>query len=370
MEPKLSKYLHAKGHKLGLPIGGTFELTPRCNFNCKMCYVHLTAAEQRARGRELTAEQWLALAEAAKREGTVFLLLTGGEVTIRPDFPEIYREIQKMGFILSVNSNGYLLDGAVLDMFTEAPPTRVNISLYGTSNETYERLCGIPAYDRVIANIRALRARGIDVRVTMSMTPDNIGDMAAVVREAKNVGAKIIASPYMFPPLRAHPERVGENYRFSPEEAGRFLAEFDRLRFEPDIFRVRAAAVNAGSGVESDEDDCDLSAEGEAVNCRAGSTAFWLSWDGKLLTCGQMPEPSVAIENGDFAAAWRTLREKTAQLRLPPQCAACAERRACQICAAKCLCETGATDRKPEYLCRMTAAFRAAMRDLSTEETT
>ena len=24
-----------------IPISGTFELTPRCNFNCRMCYVHL-----------------------------------------------------------------------------------------------------------------------------------------------------------------------------------------------------------------------------------------------------------------------------------------------------------------------------------------
>ena len=25
----------------GIPISGTFELTPRCNISCKMCYVHL-----------------------------------------------------------------------------------------------------------------------------------------------------------------------------------------------------------------------------------------------------------------------------------------------------------------------------------------
>ena len=24
------------------PFDGTFELTPRCNLNCKMCYVRLT----------------------------------------------------------------------------------------------------------------------------------------------------------------------------------------------------------------------------------------------------------------------------------------------------------------------------------------
>ena len=33
-EPYLAAYLHSGGAKLGLPIGGTFELTARCNFRC------------------------------------------------------------------------------------------------------------------------------------------------------------------------------------------------------------------------------------------------------------------------------------------------------------------------------------------------
>lgn len=362
MEPKMSKYLHAKGRALGLPIGGTFELTPRCNFNCKMCYVHLTAQEQKARGEELTARRWLDLAQKARDAGTVFLLLTGGEATIRPDFPEIYRELQKMGFILSLNSNGFLLDGDLRRLLIDAPPTRVNISLYGMSNEVYERLCGVAAYDRVIANVRALRQAGVDVRLTMSVTPDNFGDMERVTQTAKEIGAKIIAGAYMFPPLRAHPERVGENFRFCAEEAGQLSAKYDKLRFDPEIFSRRIEALRNGLGIPTEDDeDCDLTAVGEKVNCRAGSTTFWASWDGLLLPCGQMPEPAVKIENGDFLSAWQKLREKTAELRLPKECSDCRIRHACQICAAKCLCETGRTDRKPEYLCRMTRAYLAEL---------
>ena len=88
-EPMLSRYLHQKAAAAGFPVAGNFELTPRCNFNCKMCYVHLTEAQQQQRGKELTAEQWLSIGESACREGLVFLLLTGGEPTLRPDFMEI-----------------------------------------------------------------------------------------------------------------------------------------------------------------------------------------------------------------------------------------------------------------------------------------
>lgn len=368
MEPRLSRYLHAKGRALGLPIGGTFELTPRCNFNCKMCYVHLTAQEQRARGRELTAAEWLDLAEKVRAAGTVFLLLTGGEPLLRPDFAEIYRQIQKMGFVVSINTNGYLIDGELRDLLLQAPPMRVNVSLYGTSNEIYERLCGLPAYDRVVQNIRTLREGGVDVRVGMAITPDNAGDLEAVLHDAQELGAKTIAAPYIFPPLRAHPERVGKNFRLPPEEAGQFAAKFDRLRLSDEVFRRHAEALCAGMPVESGQDeDCELSTVGETIGCRAGVTSFWLSWEGKLLPCGQMPTPSVTIENGDFAAAWSILREKTAELRLPRECAVCSMKNACQICAAKTLCETGDCTQRPDYLCRMTRSYIEAVSRLASE---
>ena len=43
-----------------------------------MCYVPLTAEEQQRRGRELTADEWLAIAQEARSRGMLFLLLTGG----------------------------------------------------------------------------------------------------------------------------------------------------------------------------------------------------------------------------------------------------------------------------------------------------
>ena len=102
-EPRLSTYLHARACRTGTPLAGNFELTARCNFNCKMCYVHLTAEEQQRRGRELTADQ-------ARSRGMLFLLLTGGEPLIRTDFRYLLTELKKMGLLVSVNSNGSLID--------------------------------------------------------------------------------------------------------------------------------------------------------------------------------------------------------------------------------------------------------------------
>lgn len=114
-EPRLSSYLHARAYRSGTPLAGNFELTARCNFNCKMCYVHLTAEEQQRRGRELTADEWLAIAQEARSRGMLFLLLTGGEPLIRKDFRYLLTELKKMGLLVSVNSNGSLIDRDWLD---------------------------------------------------------------------------------------------------------------------------------------------------------------------------------------------------------------------------------------------------------------
>ena len=174
VEPLWSTYIHQKGARLGLPVTGTFELTPRCNFNCNMCYVHQTEAQAAQGGRrELTTAEWLAIAEEARKAGMVFLLLTGGEPLLRPDFPELLHALKNMGFLVSVNSNGSLLRGELLEAVKQDPPLRFNITLYGGSNATYERLCGRAMFQEVVDNLRALKDAGIPVRLNVSVTPDN-----------------------------------------------------------------------------------------------------------------------------------------------------------------------------------------------------
>ena len=140
-EPRLSSYLHAKACRAGTPLAGNFELTPRCNFNCKMCYVHLSEAEQKRRGAELSADEWLSIAETARSQGMLFLLLTGGEPLIRPDFRYILSELKKMGLMVSINSNASLIDKDMLDFFRHEPPFRFNITLYGSLRAALRQQC-------------------------------------------------------------------------------------------------------------------------------------------------------------------------------------------------------------------------------------
>ena len=57
VEPVVTDILYRRAAQRGLPISGTFELTPLCNMDCKMCYVRLSKAQQTAIRPLATAEQ-------------------------------------------------------------------------------------------------------------------------------------------------------------------------------------------------------------------------------------------------------------------------------------------------------------------------
>lgn len=349
-EPLLSSHLHSIGNRLGLPIGGNFELTARCNFNCPMCYVHLSSEDIQARGKELSAAQWISIAEQAKNAGMMFALLTGGEPFVRKDFFEIYDAMKAMGLMISINSNGSMLEGEIREKLIANPPFRINISLYGGSDETYRGMCGQSAYHRVKENIRALKEAGVDVRLNVSITPYNRQDLEAICAAARELNVQMKASAYMYPPIRVHGDC---GHRLSAEEAAACAVQWDMQRFTPEEFAQRAQNMHDMTLKLEGECSADLD---EGVRCRAGRSSFWMTWDGRMLPCGMLPGPEAYPLEVGFDEAWRQIREETKIIRMPAKCGTCPRRDMCSVCAAVCVTETGAFDKVPEYVCRMTYA--------------
>ena len=103
------KAVWEKAFAEAIPISGTFELTPRCNFNCRMCYVHLPESEIGRHGRELTAKEWIRIATEAKDAGTTWLCITGGEPLMHPEFEIIWKELSQMGLFITLQTNASLV---------------------------------------------------------------------------------------------------------------------------------------------------------------------------------------------------------------------------------------------------------------------
>ncbi len=349
LEPKISKYLHTKGARQSTPVSGSFELTRKCNFNCKMCYVHCTDTSSDV---ELTTGEWLKIAEYAKKEGLLFLLLTGGEPLLRPDFSQLYSALAKMGFMLSINTNGSMFTDEIFRLFEAYPPSRVNISLYGGSDDTYENLCENRKFDKVLGNIIRLKKMGIPVRLNCVFNKYNVADTEKIYQIAKDNDLIVKPSSYMYPSLRAKGETGDNEARLTAEEAAKNTVLCRKLTFSEEQLREKAKEMMSLYPPE-----CDPDAEGEGMRCRAGKSSFWVTYDGRMMPCGMMTEPCVSLKDMSFSEAWQVIRTKTAEIRLPSECQSCSHKSVCNVCAAMCYTETGSFSGKPEYICTMVKAI-------------
>jgi len=368
VESQLTEYLHNKAAALRIPLTGSFELTPVCNMACRMCYVRMTREQQESIRPLHSAEEWIELGRTAKERGLVYLLLTGGEPFLRRDFRTIMEGLHKLGLVISINSNGTLIDEDTVAWLKKCPPARVNITLYGASDDTYARLCNNPkGFTQAVRGIRLLREAGIVVKINCSLTPYNVCDLEKIVEFCRENKLHISPTSYMFPPLRRDNTMIGRNDRFTPEEAAFYLAKCEQLLYGDERFLSMINEPGFLTMPLDHTDEC-MDTEGIGMRCRAGKCSFWVTWDGRMSPCGMIPESYAmnAFEQG-FDAAWKNTMDTAAAVRLPAKCGECPAFERCRPCAAMVYSENGSYEKVPEYRCRMAEAYPAACRRIESE---
>ena len=351
--------LLAKAERRLIPITGSMELLPLCNMNCDMCYVRLSRPEMESRGRMRTGEEWLALGRQMAQAGTLFLLLTGGEPLLHPDFREIYLGLKKMGMILTLNTNATLIDEEWADFFAASKPRRINITLYGASGEAYERLCHHrDGFDRVVRAVKLLRQRGVDVKLSSSITPANAADVPEMLKIAAELDVPIRMDTYMMPASRERSKPFAQQNRLLPERAAAARITALRAEMGEELF----AHYRAGMLEQIDQYQL-REPQPTPISCHAGKCSFTVNWQGKLRPCVILAEPEADVFEQGFAAGWQQVSRSFLATRYCAQCSACRLRPLCRTCAAAARLESGDYMGTPEYLCRYAAESERLLRE-------
>lgn len=168
------------------PTGGrplcavSIELTRRCSLQCRHCFCVLPHSHQ-YRKKELALADWDRILGECADEGALFLTITGGEPLLHPEFKEIWKIAKKRGFLVTLFSNGTLIDAGMADFLAEWTPYEVSISLYGASEETYQRVTGTEGmFQRVVDAFDRLAARGVKLEVKGVFSRINKADFESV----------------------------------------------------------------------------------------------------------------------------------------------------------------------------------------------
>lgn len=315
-----------------LPFKGVFELTPRCNFNCNMCYVHLKPDEIPAVGREFTAEEWIDIAKEAQEAGTIELTLTGGEPFVRPDFREIYEAVHDMGFLIQIFSNGYLLTEEIVSWLQKRPPRTMRFTLYGASDEAYEKVCGVSGgFTRVKNSIRLLKEAGIPLYIVATLTKDNRQDAEAIGRFAMENRLPFTFTSSLVDPVRG-------------ASADAKAHQIDTELPPAEIIR-QIRQQNGGKYPRKRR-------ENFLEVCSNNRCGYWITWNRQMQLCTFLTEPSAAVRPGTFMESWRRLQEQLLHLKEPEACAFCRYEAYCDRCPGILYAEAGENGKTAESVCR------------------
>ncbi|MGB8452083.1 MAG: radical SAM protein [Anaerocolumna sp.] len=350
---QLSGILAKDSMEKKIPLIGEFELTARCNLTCKMCYVCRKGNDTEAMKRERSAKEWIRLAREAFDAGMLFLLLTGGEVFLRKDFKTIYEEISMMGFNVSVYSNGTMITPQVASWLGRIAPSQIDVTLYGASPETYQKVCGdASGYERAMRGIELLIAQGINVQLRTTIVRGNVGDYDKLNEIAGKSGMTLGIVNYISP-RREGSLTSPETERLSPKELVEFekkISMEDYNNISDNQYSVHPMEATLNDKLNNSGINLNMK---DSFPCSSGKNSFWVTWDGRMVPCSFMAKPETFPFEKGFTAAWEELKKLCASVPVCKTCNQCSLQEFCTSCPAELMNETGSFEHPAIYLCEL-----------------
>jgi radical SAM protein with 4Fe4S-binding SPASM domain len=340
---EFSAALQRQGTRGQLPLQASFEVTRRCPLRCSHCYNNLPVGDRQARAGELTLEEHRRILDELAELGCLWLLYTGGEIFARPDFLDIYTHARSRGFIITLFTNGTMITPAIADHLAKHRPFAIEITLYGRTRETYERLTGVPgSYDRCLRGIELLRERGLPLRLKTVALTVNRHELDGMKQFAEELGVEFKYDAMMSPRLDCSQSPL--EVRLSPEACVELDLRDEQRMAEWSLFASRYLGPDRPRG-----------APGELYTCGGGVTSFAVDPGGGMSICVLSQQDKFELRLGTVRDGWQDFLHKV-RARAPrriTKCTDCALKSLCGMCPANGELENGDPEAPVEFLCQV-----------------
>lgn len=339
-----------------IPLSFDLEVTARCNNNCRHCYINLPADDRAARHHELRLEEIDRIADQAVSLGALWCLITGGEPLLRTDFPDLYRMLKSKGLLVSVFTNACLVTDEHIKLFRSYPPRDIEVTVYGATGETYERVTrSSGSYAAFRRGLALLLEGGVKVNLKTMALRSNMGELPLIARFCR----ERTKDAFRFDPI-LHLRFDGNERRNGEIRAERLSAEeiVGVERLDPE----RSAALKKtcgrlGTGVpEAGSDD-------RLFQCHTGAESFAVSSNGLFRLCSSLWQRDCLydLRQGTLAEAWLDFTPRIRAITSDnagflETCRLCPLMNLCQWCPAHAHLECGRMDERCDYFCRVAHA--------------
>ncbi len=344
-----------------VPLSFDLEITARCNNDCRHCYINLPAGDRKAKKKELSIAEISDIADQAVKLGALWVLISGGEPLLRQDFPEIYLALKRKGLLISLFTNACLVTEEHVALFKKYPPRDLEVTVYGVTRETYERVTRKPgSYAAFRRGLDLLLKAGLKVRLKAMAIRSNVEELPAIAAFCR--------------------EHTTDYFRFDPLLHLRYDRDPQR---NVDIQTERLSSAEIVAVEQADdararslEHQCDrlivpefaTDALDHLFYCNAGMKNFAVSYDGIFRLCSDLwhPDTIFDLRKGSLAEAWNELvpRVRAMQPTNPvfqERCGRCPIVNLCLYCPAHAYLESGQMDGWNDYFCQVAHARAEAI---------
>jgi len=351
---EFSQTFHRRTMQRHLPLSGAIEVTRRCPLTCVHCYNNLPMADRDAARSELTLEEHCRILDELADAGCLWLLFTGGEIFARRDFLDIYTHAKRRGFLITLFTNGTLITPRIADYLVAWKPFAIEITLYGATKETYDRLTGVPgSYEKCLRGIHLLMERKLPLALKTVAVTVNVHELQAMQEFADRLGVPFKYDGMMNPRVDCSQSPLA--VRLTPEDCVALDLDDDKRVGEwREIAQLFAGPANPPEHAD------------EVYHCGGGVNSFAIDPQGGLSLCVLSQRDKFSLRTGSVQDGWHgALRQVRARkTRMVTKCTACELKSSlCGMCPANGELENGDAESPVDFLCRV-AHLRAYALDI------
>lgn len=236
-----------------------------CNQRCNYCLYKYWHGFNNASAhyRPLTNSQIEKILSELKELGGYYLDITGGEPLTMQNFTFLLLTARKLGFRISMTTNGSLFTKFFVDMIAEIKIELVRFSINGAKASTHDKIVGKQGhFVKALKWIKFLKDKGISVEVNYTVIPQNFSEVEDAYNLFHSLGIPVSFS-YNFIP-----------FIDNPLESQKFWLSTSQLRHLLEFI----SSVQEGKGSLLDE-----LANGK--RCNIGKTKIVVGSDGIIYPC-------------------------------------------------------------------------------------
>lgn len=315
------KALFLEAMKKRIPLTSTIEIIGECNFRCVHCYI-----DNKSRKDVLSFDDIKKFGDQIISMGCLYVILTGGEVLLHPEFKKIYLYFITKGVCVSIFTNGSLINDDVIKLFIHYPPKQIEITMYGASDEVYNIVTRRKTYDIVFNNILKLKNNNINVLVKMFVTKENYDDFQKIEDFVKQ--NKI---PFKFDTMiLAHPFSEEKKHQIDDEK----------------VIELEKKKIGLISKVDEDlNNTLEKLCQNKLYQCGAGRSSCWLKSNNHLRMCNFLSCIDFDMNEVSVADAWNKMSSYIDEpIDTENKCYKCKYQSYCDYCPAKSYMSFGCTN--------------------------